>query len=289
MPMELCVEDGGLRARQTFGAPSVYLDHWAVCEFSDEHSLQDRFVKALHAKGGTFLLSHTNLAEFTTPSDARHATAAEGFLDRLLPNVYLTDFNLDEAEAFEANPAFAGKRLCPSPDLPMLKFLAARSLEAGGGITFQGFVALAHQNRAQIGKVFSEANANILAALNRQRADQKYVKVARESVPSAERTATRVVMGELMRDLTIDPIATITTNDIVDWQHAILSLLCCDFVLLDQKWEQRALSLQRRVSAQNLALPLAECFSKRNQGIARFLEKLEGFSVNQRLSGRGDR
>lgn len=275
--MELCIEGGDLRVRQTFGAPSVYLDHWAVCEFSDDLSLQDRFVKALHAKGGTFLLSHTNLAEFTTPSDPRHATAAEEFLDRLLPNVYLTDFDLAEAEAFEANPALMGKRLCPSPDLPMLKFLAARSLEAGRRITFQGFVALAHQSRAQIGKVFADVNANILAALNRQRADPKYVKLARESVPSGGRTATRVVMGELMRELTIDPNATITINDIVDWQHAILPLLCCDFVLLDQKWEQRALSLQRRVAAQNLALPLAECFSKRNHGIALFLEKLENF------------
>lgn len=280
--MELCIEGGELRARQTFVAPSVYLDHWAVCEFSDDFSLQDRFVKALHAKGGTFLLSHTNLAEFTTPSDVRHASAAEKFLDRLLPNVYLTDFDLVEAEAFEADPALAGKRLCPSPDLPMLKFLAARSLEAGGGITFQGFVALVHQNRARIGKVFTEVNANILGALNRQRADPKYVQLARQSVPSAGRTATRVVMGELMRELTIDPNATITTNDIVDWQHAILSLLCCDFVLLDQKWEQRALSLQRRVTAQNLALPLAKCFSKRNQGIARFLEGLENFGVSPR-------
>ena len=159
----------------------------------------------------------------------------------------------------------------------MLRFLAARSLEAGGGITFQGFVALSHQNRAQIGKVFMEVNANILAALNQQRVDPKYVKLARESVPSTGRTATRVVMGELMRELTIDPNATITINDIVDWQHAILPLICCDFVLLDQKWEQRALSLQSRATAHDLALPLAQCFSKRNNGIARFLERLESF------------
>lgn len=272
------LENGDLRVHQRFAAPSVYMDHWALREFSDNQELQDWFVKAFHAKGATFLLSFLNLAEFTGPSDARHAPATERFLDRLLPNVYLTNFDYLEAGDFEAQPELAGQRLCPPPDVSMMQWLGTRCHQAGGTITLQGIVALANQNRDHLGKHFLESNARIRDRWNEMRADPKFVKLARQSVPGTNRTATRVVMGELMRDLVLDSKAPITTNDVIDWQHTSIPILCCDFVLIDKKWELRASKLRRRVAAQNLALPLAQCFSKRNRGIYRFLQGLERFS-----------
>jgi len=275
--MELYQEGSDLRVRQRFDFPAVYFDHWAICEFSDDFSLQDRLVAALQSKGGTFLLSHINLAEFTSASDPRHTEAAEIFFDRLMPNVYLSDFDLEKAEVFESDPAHTGHRMWPSSDLPMLKFLAARSLQANQVLSFRDFVTLSHEFREPINQTFREANKNILKALNKQRANPEYVKLARTSVPSNMRSKTRVIMGELMRELMIDPHANITTNDVVDLQHAVLSISCCDFVLLDGKWEQRVYSLRRRAETQGFEIRLAQCFSKREGGLLNFLQQLEAY------------
>lgn len=275
MPMEFFVENGEMRMRQSFDAPTVYFDHWALCVFSDDPVLQDRFVKAMLEKKGTFVLSHTNLAEFTNASDPRHAEAAENFLERLMPNVYLTDFDLQKAEAFEMHPAYAGQRMWPSTDLPMLKFVAERSIAAGTGPTLIGFIALSHLYRDRLSATFNESNRNILAALNKHRADPVYVEKARRSVPDTIRPKTWVVMGELMRELTSDTNATVTVNDVVDWQHAILPVSCCDYVLLDGKWEQRVREMTRRYAQQGLRIDFAKCFSKRNDGLNRFINELE--------------
>lgn len=104
MPMKLEIDGSKLHVRQSFDAPAVYLDHWALCELSEDQGLRYRFVRALRAKRGTLLLSHTNLGEFTVPTDIRHATAAEELLDLLLPNVYLSDLDLEKALAAESDP-----------------------------------------------------------------------------------------------------------------------------------------------------------------------------------------
>lgn len=281
MPMEFFVKDGETRARQSFDSPTVYFDHWAICEFSDDLTLQDRFVKAMQAKHGTFVLSHTNLAEFTNMSDPRHAEAAENFLERLMPNVYLTDFKLDEAEAFENQPGYAGQRMWPSSDLPMLKFIAERSVDAGGRFTLAGFISLSYLYRDQLSKTFNEVNQTLLDAINQVRADPVYVKKARQSVPDNNRTKTRVVMSELIRELTIDPKVTITVNDVVDFKHAILAISCCDYVLLDGKWEQRVRTMTKRTTQQGLHMSFAKCFSKRGNGVNDFLSHLEVFDFEK--------
>lgn len=277
MPMEFFVKDGEMRARQSFDSPTVYFDHWAICVFSDDLMLQDRFVKAMQVKRGTFVLSHTNLAEFTNMSDPRHADAAEKFLERLMPNVYLTNFDTKEAEAFENQPGYAGQRMWPSADLPNLKLVAERSIDAGGGFTLAGFITLSHLYRDPISKIFNEVNQTLLDAINQVRADPVYVKKARQSVPDTNRTKTRVVMGELMRELTLDPNVMITVNDVVDLKHAILAVSCCDYVLLDGKWEQRVRAMTKRATQQGLRMSFAKCFSDRGNGLNDFLSQLEIF------------
>lgn len=275
MPIDLVMSGEETRVCQTFESPTVYFDHWAICEFSDDISLQDRFVRAMLEMRGTFVLSHTNLAEFSTATDPRHVQSAERFLDRLMPNVYLTDLCLDKADAFE--PRFVGDRMYPSEDLPMLKLLAELSIAKGLSPTLIGFISLAHQYRDRISRQFSQSRQSVLDALQTQRMDPAFVEGARRSTPDCHRPKTRMVMGELMRELIIDPSATITVNDIADWQHAIVPISCCDYVLLDSKWEQRVRAMVKRASNAGSDLSFAKCFSKRSAGLIRFLEDFEGW------------
>ena len=96
MPIEFFPTSSEVRVRQSFISPTVYFDHWAIRLFSDNLALQDRLVNALRSKGGTLLLSNISFSEFSAPSDPRHAADAEDFIERLLPNIYLTDFALDK-------------------------------------------------------------------------------------------------------------------------------------------------------------------------------------------------
>ncbi|MFN8793204.1 MAG: hypothetical protein ACK50K_02705 [Betaproteobacteria bacterium] len=79
--------DGRLLVRQRLVRPVVYLDHWAVRLFSEDMSLQERFVDALQQSRGTWLFACANLMEFVAMTDADQAVAAEELLRRAMPSV----------------------------------------------------------------------------------------------------------------------------------------------------------------------------------------------------------
>lgn len=80
---------GARMARQELVAPAVYLDTWAIREFSETAALGDRLRGALLRAQGTLVLSDINLVEFTGMSDASHAYEAGRFFDSLLPHLFL--------------------------------------------------------------------------------------------------------------------------------------------------------------------------------------------------------
>jgi hypothetical protein len=171
MPIEFFGTPPEVRVRQSFISPTVYLDHWAIRLFSDDLDLQDRFVNALRTKGGTLLLSNISFGEFAAPSDPRHAADAEDFIERLLPNIYLTDFALDKVLAQEHSEPNNIRRFWPSADLPQLKLFAERAQNAPLGFTMRGFISLAHVNRAAIAAVTTEVIQQVKSGIEAVRAD----------------------------------------------------------------------------------------------------------------------
>lgn len=277
MPIEFFQLSSEVRVRQSFVSPTVYLDHWAIRLFSDDLALQDRLVRALRSKGGTLLLSNISFGEFSVPSDPQHATDAETFIERLLPNIYLTDFALDKVLERENSETNNAKRFWPSADLPQLKLFAERAQNAPLGFTMRGFVTLAHIHRVGIAAATAEVVQQIKAAIEASRADASYVAKARRFQPTDARPRTLVILGELMRGFNLDPIATISDNDVVDLLHAAMPINCCDFVLLDGAWAERVEKMKRRIAKVGSVMSLAKCFSSRNNGVQAFLAELEAF------------
>jgi len=277
MPIKLITNEGPPVVQQSFDSPTVYFDHWAIRCFSDDSQLQDRIVNAIKNKQGTFVLSITNWAELSGPSDHRDAEAAESFLERLMPNIYLTS-NTDKPMEDRFRTTYEGDRGRPSPDIENLKHLGEQSIMAGTNLTLNGVVTQAYATRDDVSPVFAKANHEIQEALRTQKADPVFVEKARRSVPDMNRPKTQVVMGELMRAWILDPIATITVNDVVDWQHSIVPISYCDYVLLDGKWEQRVQEMKRRLAKHGVNIKLAKCFSKKRDGVNRFLKDIELFS-----------
>lgn len=278
MPIEFFDASSEVRVRQSFVSPTVYLDHWAIRMFSDDLALQDRLVKALQSKGGTLLLSNISFSEFAVPSDARNAADAENFIERLLPNIYLTDFALDKVLEQERSEPNNAKRFWPSADLPQLKLFAERAQDAPLGFTMRGFITLAHVNRAGITEVTTDVVHQVKCRFEAARADPAYVAKARAVQPNDNRPRTLVILGELMRGFHLDPAAPISDNDVVDLLHAAMPINCCDYVLLDGAWAERVEKMKQRIAKTGSTMPLAKCFSSRGQGVQAFLQDLETFA-----------
>ena len=279
MPIELYVSEGRTRVRQSFVSPTVYLDHWAVRLFSDDAQLQDELVATLLSKGGTLLLSNFSFAEFARDDDRRHTLAAEEFIERLLPNIFLTDSALDKVHEQEQQEQDNVRRFWPPADLPQLKLFAERAQDTPLGFTMRGFIAMARDNYAVLEQITQETLRTIREGLEAQRADPDYVRAARNVRPTSKRTRTFIIMAELMREFVLNPTLPLSDNDIMDMLHAAIPVNCCDFVLLDGAWDARVSKMKQRIERAGANMPVASCYSRRNNGVERFLEHLANYSA----------
>ncbi|MGK2951179.1 MAG: hypothetical protein ACSLEZ_02185 [Thiobacillus sp.] len=277
MPITFFDAPDGTHVRQSFDSPTVYLDHWAIRLFSEELDLQDRFVDSLLAKAGTLLLSHISFSEFAALSDARHCDQAEAFFERLLPNIYLTDFDFDKLLRKERDEPNNAKRFWPPADLPQLKHFVERAGRQSSRLTMRGFVALTHETRYQISESTKVLKRTLVDEFTAARNEAEYVAKARRIYPSDKRYRTLLILGELMRSFNLDPTAPITENDVIDLLHAAMPVNCCDFALLDGPWAERVEKMRHRVSKTTMEMPIASCFSQRNNGVESFLAELENF------------
>ncbi|MGY6215899.1 hypothetical protein ACW73L_12130 [Methylolobus aquaticus] len=230
-------------------------------------------------QGGTLLLSNFTFAEFARDDDRRHTVAAEEFIERLLPNIFLTDFAFDKLQEQEQLEQNNIQRFWPPADLPQLKLFAERAQGEPHGFTMRGFIAMARDNHSLLEGVTRETLAAIRAGLETQRADAAYVRAARNMRPTAKRTRMIVIMAELMREFVLDPTLPFVDNDIMDMMHAAVPVNCCDFVLLDGAWADRVAKMKQRIKTAGTQMPVASCYSRRSDGVEQFLQALDSFHL----------
>jgi hypothetical protein len=224
MPIEFFNSPEGLKVGQSFDLPTVYLDHWAIRLFSDDRTLQDRLVMALLQKRGTLLVSHFSMAELGAAADPRHVIDAEQFLERCFPQLFLTDFRLDEVLARERNESTNATRFWPTADLPRLKLFGERSQAAGRSFTMAGFANMAYGHRAAIVQLMNDMACKMKEAVEKARTDPDYIREARDAPLNDRRPRTLLIIGELLRGFIRDSNAPISENDAVDLIHAAMPL-----------------------------------------------------------------
>lgn len=285
MSIDFFIASDGMHVRQSFVSPTVYLDHWAIRLLSDNLSLQNRFVSALKSKSGTLLLSTFSLMEFSGASDPKHCLDAEIFFDRILPNIYFTDFAFDKVNERENAENDNVKRFWPPADLPTLKFIAEYASNDFKNMTTRGIVELSHENRDALLKLKTKISCGVRGILDSYRNDDLYVSKARKALPSNQRTRIFVILGELLRGFTLDSNSNLTDNDVIDLVHAILPLNCCDYILLDGAWNERVKKMEKRLKNTAVYMPVAKCFSGRDNGMELFLSDLEKFDKADQMQG----
>lgn len=278
MPINFFMASDGVHVSQSFDSPTVYMDHWAIRMFSDNQEIQDRFVNALMLKGGTILISNVSFGEFAKATDFRHCQDAEAFLERLLPNIFITDFALDKVLVQEQAEPNNQRRFWPSADLSQLKLFAERAPHTPHCFTMKGFISQAYIHRARLSMLSENVARSIVVAVENSRKDPVYIRKAKNTDPSEKRTRTMIILGELLRGYNLDPNSKMSENDAIDLIHAAMSINCCDFVLLDGPWTERVEKMRNRIAKSGMDMPIAKCFSNRGNGLESFLAELEAFS-----------
>lgn len=194
-----------------------------------------------------------------------------------LPNIFLTDFALDKVLEKERKEPNNAKRFWPTADLPELQLLAEQAQLEPPIFTLRGFVTRAHANQAELSRSTDGLIRMITAGLESARSDPAYVAKARNIPPSDQRPRTLLILGELLRGFNLDPDAPISGNDVIDLLHAAMPVNCCDYVLLDGPWVQRVEKMKHRIAKTSMRMPIANCFSQRDNGVEAFLADLESF------------
>jgi hypothetical protein len=143
----------------------------------------------------------------------------------------------------------------------------------------EGFISMTHINRNDLTRTIDEVTQMIIEGHKSIREDSDYLRKAKITLPGNNRTRTMVILGELFRGFTLDSSASISKNDVIDLMHAAMPINCCDYVLLDGPWVERVNKMKQRIERTGMIMPIAKCFSRKNNGVESFLADLETFSV----------
>lgn len=280
MPVRFEINDGMLQVIQSFDFPAVYLDHWAVRLLSSDVVVGARFLSALKANGGSLIVSHVNLVEITGPADPKHANEAAAFFEAVLPNIYFAMFDIEKAIEQEKRPRDINIRLPAVPDIDLLLEVARQRPDDFQPFTISGLIKTIAAHRDHLGATWHKSNQEIADHINNVRANMETVKQVQSFKNHPPHVPTMAVIQELLRPIFLDKTLPIERNDASDIQHAITSIVYCDYVLLDGKWETLHDRMVQRFTELDLQIRVAKVFSARRQGVERFLNELENHAVS---------
>jgi hypothetical protein len=255
--------------------PLVYLDHWAIRDFSEDRLLLRRFISALKSKGGDLVVSSLNLTEFSASNVRDNCVAAEAFFDDVFPNIYLSHFDPYTLRAANSGGAFVYCRMNPTQDDELLRTIYGKGIFEQISRGFYGCLADIFRDREAV-----LANRNFYASrfansLYDLRNDERFMRKVRSHKPSIFKV--EYVQEKLLYPFFARHKANWDVNDSIDYMHLIFSLCSCDFVLIDSRWEAGVKSVLASAKRNGVPLRVANVYSKKGNGVLRFLDDLERF------------
>lgn len=265
--------------KQELRRPAVYLEHWAIRRFCENHSLAAQLEAALEARQGTWAISLTNLMEFTQMSDEGQAAQFENLLEQVLPNLFFIDFNpfgvIDrEKEVLEGKTTQA-----PYGDTEFLSAFSQIHPDTPRAFTAKSLVTSVVKYRDRLAPGHTNLTNTIVGRFLKMReemlADRQLENRIKGPQKAAQSQPTLLVLRELLGNLLRDTSKIPTHNDAMDFLHTIVPVTYCDFTLLDSQWEHRVGVIRERLSKHDVNIKLATVFSEKRGGIKRFLEHLE--------------
>ena len=278
----LISDNNSIRVDQATVAPAVYFDHWALRNISEDPALRTRVAGALKSRGGTLMLSWLNLAEFAKVTDSAQARCAESLVEDILPNVFFLEINPFTVLEKEDELLAGGKLTAPHSDTGFLKAFIALKPTSVRPFTARNLFTIAHESGFAgdfdaLADTIVERSHALREAMENDAALEKRVRRL-PSGPEIQR-GTRYVLRELARTFLVDRTVKLTRNHAIDLLHSVVPVAYCDLVLLDKHWETQVERVRSRFVEADMDVPLARIYSRRMNGMERFLSALESNDI----------
>jgi hypothetical protein len=264
-------------------SPSVYLDHWALLDISQDETLATRLSRVLEKLHGTLVVSWLNLGEYSKITVEEQSRKAEALLQQNLPRLFCIEVEPFRVISIENRMLAGGPLEPPHADVELAKmflYLWPEPQTFLSGLTAHNFFTYAGSNELvqRLNSLADSLIGRIELMRKEVRTDESFNATVRAlpSGPNIQR-GTRYILLELLRTMLITDQMVITRNHAIDLLHAVVPVAYCDFVLLDSHWETQVTQMRNRITATGLSFPIANVFSKRVNG----LEKLHLKRQNQ--------
>jgi hypothetical protein len=270
--------NGDLQVSQRDTSPTVYLDHWALCEFSESQPLGVRFTTALELGNGTLALSWLNLAEFTKITMKEQAHKTENFIEKILPRVFFLEVEPFTVIRRENDLLGGGQRRPPHADIELLKAFVRKKPTSVNLLTAHDLFSIVQTS--QLARRLDDLADSIVSrieALRHKLDTSPEFQLAVKRPPSGRQIqrGTRFILRELVRTLLTNKGIRMTRNQAIDLLHAVVPVAYCDFVLLDKHWQTQVDRVRSRLSQTGVLVPIGRVFSGKGNGVDRFLSELE--------------
>ncbi len=279
--IDISIEDDVIKVGQRVTPPSVYLDHWALLDFSEDEKLGTRLTEAIEARNGTLTLSWLNLLEYSKITDELQARKAEGLFERNMPRLFFIDIQPFRVISREDAFLSGGPKVPPHGNDALLREFASMKPASPTSVhPFSTNNLFRYSQDAEFAsryEVLADTAINRIEAMREEvSTDPSFESIVRRlpSGPAIE-AGTRYVIRELLRTMLLNKEMKITRNHAIDLLHAVVPVSYCDFVLLDRNWEAQVAQMRTRVSASGMSFPIAKVFSRKANGVERFLNELD--------------
>jgi hypothetical protein len=269
---------GQLMISQRDMSPTVYLDHWALCQFSEDKNLGYRLTEALNRQNGTLAVSWLNLVEFTKMTMKEQAQCAENLIQSNLPRIFFLEVEPFAVIRREDDMLTGGPRTAPHADSEFLRLfglLKPVSLEL-----FTAHDLFRVVQDSGLDKRFDHLADTVVDRIETLRKEMdtnpKFrAKINRMALGPQIQRGTRFILYEIARTLIIDKGTKMTRNQGIDLLHTVVPIAYCDLVLLDKYWEAQVERVRSRFRTAGMSVPMAKVFSGKSDGIETFLFELE--------------
>lgn len=244
---------------------------------SDDVGVQNEFINILKSRNGTLALSWLNLIEFSNVSELATRKRAEEFIEKVLPNVFLMEVNPFKVIRRENVLPNNGQPIPPHADRDFLRLVGTMKTQSLSGFSARGLFEPMHKPAvaAEFAELSSEIMRGVESHRNQHSGSLNFRKLIQRPPHGPKlQHGTRYIFRELARTFLVDQSMPVTSNHAIDLLHAAVPVSYCDFVLLDAHWEEQISRVRKRFDSAKMEVPLAQAFSKRARGIARFLAQL---------------
>ena len=219
--------------------PWIYLDHWALREFSSNQELGKKFIDLLVKKEGTLCISWMNIFEVTNHIEGESLNSILNFYERLGNRFSYIQCN--PVKVIQNENQYQPGNQNPGLDTELaifyLKYIYGKEFKL---ISLRQVIKdLIRKNDIHVGmrEGLERAKQSLQQEFSKYR--QRYLinpkDLSSKKPLKTPRDVTPYIFSETLKQY-IKGNSKIEQNDVPDIFHAVVPVSYCDFVLLDSKW-----------------------------------------------------